>query len=145
MCNNFITILLYSAALRLTPHTNNVIHLIRDELIKCKAYSTKYFNWVENNSGSPLPQIARFIGPTWAPSGSCRPQIGPMLAPWTLLSGTFRHDDVMTSMHFPRHRTCVRGIHRVWQKGPVMQSFGHFVISLDNLNKQLRGKRNEVP
>ena len=26
-------------------------------------------------------------GPTWGPSGSCRPQMGPILAPWTLLSG----------------------------------------------------------
>ena len=31
--------------------------------------------------------IARFMGPTWGPSGSCRPQMGPMLAPRTLLSG----------------------------------------------------------
>ena len=31
-------------------------------------------------------QIARFMGPTWGPPGSCRPQMGPMLAPWTLLS-----------------------------------------------------------
>ena len=27
------------------------------------------------------------MGPTWSPPGSCRPQMGPMLAPWTLLSG----------------------------------------------------------
>ena len=32
-------------------------------------------------------QIARFMEPTWGPPGSCRPQIGPMLARWTLLSG----------------------------------------------------------
>ena len=34
------------------------------------------------------------MGPTWGPSGSCRPQMGPMLAPWTLLSGSLfhRHD-----------------------------------------------------
>ena len=32
-------------------------------------------------------QIAKFIGPTWVPPGSCRPQMGPVLAPWTLLSG----------------------------------------------------------
>ena len=32
-------------------------------------------------------QIPRFVGPTWGPPGSCRPQMGPMLAPWTLLSG----------------------------------------------------------
>ena len=32
-------------------------------------------------------QIKSFMGPTWGPPGSCRPQMGPMLAPWTLLSG----------------------------------------------------------
>ena len=31
--------------------------------------------------------IARSMGPTWGPPGSCRLQMGPMLAPWTLLSG----------------------------------------------------------
>ena len=28
------------------------------------------------------------MGPTWGPPGSCGPQMGPMLASWTLLSGT---------------------------------------------------------
>ena len=31
--------------------------------------------------------ITRFIGPTWGPSGADRTQVGPILAPWTLLSG----------------------------------------------------------
>ena len=31
--------------------------------------------------------IARFMGPIWGPSGADRTQVGPMLAPWTLLSG----------------------------------------------------------
>ena len=31
-------------------------------------------------------QEAKFMGPTWGPPGSCRSQIGPMLAPWTFLS-----------------------------------------------------------
>ena len=31
--------------------------------------------------------LARFMGPTWGPSGADRTQVGPMLAPWTLLSG----------------------------------------------------------
>ena len=31
------------------------------------------------------PQIAKFMGPTWGPPGSCRPQMGPMLASWALL------------------------------------------------------------
>ena len=37
--------------------------------------------------GVRLTQIAKFMGPTWGPPGSCRPQMGPMLAPWTLQSG----------------------------------------------------------
>ena len=32
-------------------------------------------------------QKAKFMRPTWGPPGSCRPQMGPMLAPWTLLLG----------------------------------------------------------
>ena len=35
-----------------------------------------------------IPLIARFIGPTWGLSGADRTQVGPMLAPWALLSGT---------------------------------------------------------
>ena len=38
--------------------------------------------------------IARFMGPAWGPSGADRAQVGPMLAPWTLLSGT-----VWSAMH----------------------------------------------
>ena len=34
-----------------------------------------------------MPLIARFMGSTWGPPEFCRPQIGSMLAPWTLLSG----------------------------------------------------------
>ena len=34
-----------------------------------------------------LLKLTQFMGTTWVPPGSCRPQMGPMLAPWTLLSG----------------------------------------------------------
>ena len=34
-----------------------------------------------------LAQIARFMRPTWGPPGAYRTQVGPMMAPWTLLSG----------------------------------------------------------
>ena len=34
--------------------------------------------------------IARFMGPTWGPSGADRTQVGPTLAPWTLLPGLAR-------------------------------------------------------
>ena len=33
-----------------------------------------------------LTQIARFMGPTWGPPGFCRPHMGPLLDPRTLLS-----------------------------------------------------------
>ena len=32
-------------------------------------------------------QITTFMEPTWGPPGSCWPQVGPMLAPWSLISG----------------------------------------------------------
>ena len=31
--------------------------------------------------------IARFMWPTWGPTGADRTQVGPVLAPWTLISG----------------------------------------------------------
>ena len=34
-----------------------------------------------------LSQIVMFMGPTWGPPGSCQSQMGPMLAPLSLLSG----------------------------------------------------------
>ena len=42
------------------------------------------------NTNDPIANtslIARFMGPAWGPSGADRTQVGPMLAPWTLLSG----------------------------------------------------------
>ena len=40
--------------------------------------------WTDGDKSS---QIARFVRPTWGPPGADRTQMGPMLAPWTLLSG----------------------------------------------------------
>ena len=37
-----------------------------------------------SNGGQLTSQIARFMGPKWGPPGSCRPQIGPILAPWII-------------------------------------------------------------
>ena len=46
---------------------------------------------VTHTGNNMLSLIARFMGPTWGPSGADRIQVGPMLAPWPLLSGLFRH------------------------------------------------------
>ena len=43
-------------------------------------------------SGRGPSLIARFMGPTWGPSGADSTQVGPMLAPWTLLSGMMLGD-----------------------------------------------------
>ena len=38
------------------------------------------------------------MGPTWGPPGSCRPQMGLMLTPWTLLSGKPLYKATMTQL-----------------------------------------------
>ena len=64
--------------------------------------------------------IIKFMGPTWGPPGSCRPQIGPMLAPWTLLSG-------YTSFVFSP--VCPFGDHTVvWYRGAEQGTDKCFVI-----------------
>ena len=66
--------------------------------------------------------IARFMGPTWGPSGSCRPHVGPMnLAIWEVINVY-----MMTSWH--GHASC---IHQApldsHTKG---QQYEHFVFSV---------------
>ena len=47
-----------------------------------------YTNWWKNIINVwETSLIARFMGPTWGPSGADRTQVGRMLTPWTLLSG----------------------------------------------------------
>ena len=55
-----------------------------------------------NKRHKETPQIAKFMEITWGPPGSCRPQMGPMLAPWTLLSGVF-FIETPTWPRFDRH------------------------------------------
>ena len=54
-------------------------------------------------------QIASFTGPTWGPPGSCRPQMGPMLAPWSLLSGVYFANQLITV--YIRSKTCLISLH----------------------------------
>ena len=49
------------------------------------------YNYVTTMAvGGVASLIIRFMGPTLGPSGADRTQVGPMLAPWTLLSGFLR-------------------------------------------------------
>ena len=40
-----------------------------------------FYTWLRSTKTT---QIAKFMGPTWGPPGSCRPQMGPILAPWNI-------------------------------------------------------------
>ena len=73
------------------PHINisSAILNVMIQFPKCYWIIDGQHNMEENT-----PQIAKFMGPTWGPPGSCRPQMGPMLAPWTLLSGIFSASSV---------------------------------------------------
>ena len=50
-----------------------------------------------------LPQITKFMGPTWGPPGSCQPQMGPALAPRTLLSGTLNNLCMNMTKYYESH------------------------------------------
>ena len=52
--------------------------------------------------------ITRLTGPSWGPSGAGRTQVGPMLAPWTLLSV-----DTNLQQHCIIPKTCLR-ITYIW-------------------------------
>ena len=54
--------------------------------------------WVNNNLNINMIK-AKFMGPTWGPPGSCRPQMGPMLAPGTLLSGALHYCPFIRAIH----------------------------------------------
>ena len=60
--------------MRLTQY--RVWNLVWEISWSCWKHST-------NNSS----RIARFMGPTWGPSGADRTQVGPMLTPFILLAG----------------------------------------------------------
>ena len=60
--------------------------IIRFEYIYSTTIKKQFFNY-RSFSNHKAPLIARFMGPTRGPSGVDRTQVGPMLAPWTLLSG----------------------------------------------------------
>ena len=78
----------------MTWRRNNVNDFIRKNLIKdISIYSGYATGIIWNNDDlfyrrihaslalNMLTLIARFLGPTWGPSGADRTQVGPMLAP----------------------------------------------------------------
>ena len=73
-------------------------------------------------------QIARFMGPTWGPPGSCRPQMGPMLAPWTLLSGNVLGPGLPIKVHVKIHVS-----YQEWKTGRIRPSPMYSIIYCNKL------------
>ena len=65
------------------------------------------------------PLIARFMGPTWGPSGADRTQVGPMLAHEFLLYGTL-HQTIVIVLHKRNkrniHKCTLRDVKSKWRK-----------------------------
>ena len=77
-------------------------------------------------------QIAKFMGPTWGPPGSCRSQMGPMLTPWTLLSGVlFRSADVNPSFMAQWWVTgeWLTRMPPLWAEKTILQRLGDWLIT----------------
>ena len=66
------------------------------------------------------------MGPTWGQSGSCRPQMGPMLVPWILLSRVYLNKTVDIVYMMLSHRDLVTSYGHVQcffkYKGPLALS-----------------------
>ena len=66
--------------------------------------------------------IARFMGPTWGPSGADRTQVGPMLDPWTLLPGisfnsSMKYVEYRSNFEFTIHSMSEQSMgHIVWAR-----------------------------
>ena len=81
---------------RIIKHSHHALYTIPNVSIKIVVLTYWYAHLIPENNHVisrccfPVSQIARFMGPTWGPPGSCRPQMGHMLAPWTLPSGLLK-------------------------------------------------------
>ena len=73
-----------------------------------------------------LTLTTRFMGPTWGPSGANRTQVGPMLAPWTSLSGYWWERGWFTNIHINLHH----GLINIIMNSCVPNAFGAFDIGM---------------
>ena len=96
----------------------------------------RLYSWLPLSCVFPclVPQVARFTGPAWGPSGADTTQVGPMLAPWTLQSGASCLVVQPFGKQFLYHSLSVRsaslwwGTFRAGKGGTLRQSGAHFTI-----------------
>ena len=91
--------------------------------------------WIHHVNQDIMPQISKFMGPTWGPPGSCRPQMGPMLAPWSLLSGAiywaFGGDFTFNSLR-------VQTLESIWTGGILLMQYEPFnMAAVLNTNSRM--------
>ena len=72
-----------------------MIYKTRKQAINQRMLHGIFYLWtlliviIDIDSMDAAALIARFMGPTWGPSGADRTPVGPMLVPWTLQSVVF--------------------------------------------------------
>ena len=80
------------------------------------------------------------MGTTWGPSGADRTQVGPMLAPWTLLSGKFSWLDT-ASLWDKCHLLLLSRILRLFKNATFIQircgieTNGYAILSNEHINR----------
>ena len=72
------------------------------------------------------------MGPTWGPPGADRTQVGPMLAPWTLLSG---HILILNAESWPIIPDVVKMHSSIWKQ--YIQSAGFVPGTLSIINSKI--------
>ena len=112
-------------------------------VVDTKCVHTSHEAW------SYLPQIAKFMGPTWGPPGSCRTRMGAMLAPWTLLSGAacsldWHHMNVVASRITDNSAVCTT-INSGWKQREYQSSYLLALVRLCSLQSHGLVMRRAFP
>ena len=71
------------------------------------------------------PQLAKSMGPTWGPPGSCRPQMGPMLAQEPCYQGWLLIRWLLVCQNIRSHPTAYAGttiLCLIWRKVPTTRA-----------------------
>ena len=85
----FLVNMLYCGRFAFTVFKHAEIKSVRQRLTSTASLDHGYCEATRSPSKCMYSLIARFMGPTWGPSGADRTQVSPMLALWILLSGLF--------------------------------------------------------
>ena len=73
-----------------TYHTVTSIFPLHGTIPNFSTAAITSCTFINSSRSAYKPLVARFMGPTWGPSGADRTQVGYTLAPLTLLSGTVK-------------------------------------------------------